>query len=236
MLNAIIWTPIFGLPGIFISFFESNKGMALGYCARYWGRFILFFCGVKYKVTGLKYLDPKGNYIFAGNHASGFDIPLAFAGLPYWLISVAKIELKSILILGWVMKKAGHIFVDRGKSEKALESINRAKLSLVKKPRSVLLFPEGTRTTDGSLNQFKKGGLLLGVETNIPIVPVAFVGTYDLLPKGSWKVKSNSVEIRIGKPIPSNLYSSKNRADLAKDVRSRVDALLKKSDNNNQKI
>ena len=134
------------------------------------------------------------------------------------------------------MTKAGHIFVDRGKSEKALESINRSKLSLIKNPRSVLLFPEGTRTTDGSLKRFKKGGSLLGVETNIPIVPVAFVGTYDLLPKGSWNVKSNSVEIRIGKPIPSNLYSSKNRADLAKDVRSRVDALLKKPDNYNQKL
>ena len=134
------------------------------------------------------------------------------------------------------MTKAGHIFVDRSKSEKALESINRSKLSLIKNPRSVLLFPEGTRTTDGTLKQFKKGGLLLGIETNIPIVPVAFVGTYDLLPKGSWRVKSNSVEIRIGKPIPSNLYSSKNRADLAKDVRSRVDALLKLYDNCNQKL
>ena len=228
MLNAIIWTPIFGIPGICISFFESKKGYALGHCARYWGKFILFFCGVKYKVTGLKHLDPKGNYIFAGNHASGFDIPLAFAGLPYWLISIAKIELKSIIILGWVMSRAGHIFVDRGKSDKALDSINRSKLSLIKNPRSVLLFPEGTRTSDGTLKQFKKGGLLLGPETNIPIVPVAFVGTFELLPKGSWKVKSNPVEVRIGKPISSSLYSIKNRTDLAKDVKSRVEDLLKK--------
>ena len=125
------------------------------------------------------------------------------------------------------MSRAGHIFVDRGKSDKALDSINRSKLSLIKNPRSVLLFPEGTRTSDGTLKQFKKGGLLLGPETNIPIVPVAFVGTFELLPKGSWKVKSNPVEVRIGKPISSSLYSIKNRTDLAKDVKSRVEDLLK---------
>ncbi len=227
LINVVIWTTIFGLSGIFISFFESNKGYALGHCARWWGKFILFFCGVDYKVIGLDKLDPKSNYIFAGNHASGFDIPLAFAGLPYWLISIAKIELKSVLVLGWVMSTAGHIFVDRGKSEKAIASLRDSTLSLIKKPRSVLLFPEGTRTLNGILGDFKKGGLLLSVETGISIVPVAFVGTYQLLPKGSWKMNSNSIEIRIGKPIPPGLYSKQTRADLAKYVKSKVEDLLK---------
>ena len=233
ILNAIVWTTIFGLSGIFISLFESNKGYALGHCARLWGKFILFFCGVTYKISGLKNLDPNGNYIFAGNHASGFDIPLAFAGLPYWLISIAKIELKSIFILGWVMSKAGHIFVDRSKSEKAMASINHSKSSLLKNPRSILLFPEGTRTLDGTLQKFKKGGLSLALETGIPIVPVAFVGTFELLPKGSWKVKSNPIEIHVGVPISPGLYSSKDRATLTRDVESRVEILLKKSNPNN---
>ena len=131
------------------------------------------------------------------------------------------------------MSKAGHIFVDRGRSEKAMESINHSKTSLLKTPRSILLFPEGTRTLDGTLQKFKKGGLSLALETGIPIVPVAFVGTFELLPKGSWKVKSNPIEIRVGSPIPLGLYSSKDRAALTRDVESRVAILLKKSDPNN---
>ena len=91
----------------------------------------------------MEFLKPNGSYIFAGNHASGFDILLAFAGLPYWVVSIAKIELKSIPVLGWVMRAAGHIFVDRGRQEQALKSLEIARESLLKMPRSVLLFPKG---------------------------------------------------------------------------------------------
>ena len=137
-MNACTWTFIFGLSGIFASIFESNKGKTLGHCARLWGKFILFFTGVRYSVKGLNKLDPKGSYIFACNHASGYDIPLAFAGLPYWLISIAKIELKSVLILGWVMKTAGHIFVDRKRSDSAMAALERSKKSLIKKLQKYL--------------------------------------------------------------------------------------------------
>ena len=191
LFNAAIWTSFFGLLGIFASVFESNKGKTLGHCARLWGKFILFFTGVKYSVRGLDKLDPKGHYIFACNHASGYDVPLAFAGLPYWLISIAKIELKSVFILGWVMETAGHIFVDRKRSENALASLNKSKKSLIKNPRSILLFPEGTRTMDGELGFFKRGGLMLSLDTGIPIVPVGLVGTFEMLKKGTWSFKIN---------------------------------------------
>ena len=174
-------------------------------------------------------LDPDGSYIFVGNHASGFDILLAFAGLPYWVVSVSKIELKSIIILGWVMSTAGHIFVDRGRSDMALKSLEKAKLSLIKMPRSVLLFPEGTRTRDGSLGQFKQGGLLISVDTGIPIVPVAFKGTFEMLEKGSWSMKNHPVEMRVGKPISPDSYSYETRRELANDVKTKVQELLSKA-------
>ena len=227
LFNAGIWTTIFGLSGIFASFFESNKGRTLGHCARLWGKFILFFTGVRYTVRGLNNLDTKSCYIFAGNHASGFDIPLAFAGLPFWLISVAKIELKSVFILGWVMKTAGHIFVDRGRSDKALAALEKSKISLIKNPRSVLLFPEGTRSNDGSLKRFKTGGLMLSLDTGLPIVPVAYKGTYEMLKKNSWSVKNHLLEIRIGKPINPNNYSIRDRVNLAEDVKKEVEKLLR---------
>ena len=228
LFNTAIWTTVLGLSGILVSFFEPKRGRTLGHCANLWGKLILFFSGVKYTIKGLENLDPDGSYIFAGNHASGFDILLAFAGLPYWIVSVAKIELKSIIILGWVMSTAGHIFVDRGRSERAFKSLEKAKSSLIKMPRSVLLFPEGTRTRDGSLGQFKRGGLLISVDTGIPIVPVAFKGTFEMLEKGSWSMKNHLVEMRVGKPISPDSYSNETRGKLANDVKTKVQELLSK--------
>ena len=226
IFNAAIWTSFFGLLGIFASIFESNKGKTLGHCARLWGKFILFFTGVRYSVKGLDNLDPKGPYIFACNHASGYDIPLAFAGLPYWLISIAKIELKSVFILGWVMKTAGHIFVDRKRSENAIASLENSKESLIKNPRSILLFPEGTRTMNGKLGLFKRGGLMLSVDTGIPIVPVGIVGTFEMLKKGTWSFKNQPLEIRIGNPIHPKTFSNDSKNSLAKYVKSQVNTLL----------
>ena len=229
LFNAAVWTTVLGLSGILASFFEPRRGRTLGHCANLWGKLILFFGGVKYTIKGLENRDPDGSYIFAGNHASGFDILLAFAGLPYWGVSVSKIELKSIIILGWVMSTAGHIFVDRGRSDMALKSLEKAKLSLIKMPRSVLLFPEGTRTRDGSLGQFKQGGLLISVDTGIPIVPVAFKGTFEMLEKGSWSMKHHSVEMREGKPSSPYSYSYETRRKLANDVKTKVQELLSKA-------
>ena len=226
IFNAAIWTSFFGLLGIFASIFESNKGKTLGHCARLWGKFILFFTGVRYSVKGLDNLDPKGPYIFACNHASGYDVPLAFAGLPYWLISIAKIELKSVFILGWVMETAGHIFVDRKRSENAIASLEKSKRSLINNPRSILLFPEGTRTMDGELGFFKRGGLMLSLDTGIPIVPVGLVGTFEMLKKGTWSFKNQPLEIRIGNPIHPKAFSNDSKNNLAKYVKSQVSALL----------
>ena len=168
----------------------------------------------------------SNSYIFAGNHSSGFDILLGFAGLPFWIVSIAKIELKSIFVLGTVMKIAGHIFVDRNKSESALRILEKVKTSLIEKPRSILLFPEGTRTVDGSLGQFKRGGLLLAIDTKMPIVPMTFIGSYDMFGKGSWSMKGHRVELRIGNPIDPNNYSYESRRELAQFVREKVKELM----------
>lgn len=212
--------------GVLVSIIEPRRGSTLGYCARLWAKLILYFGGISYSVSGMENLDLKKTYIFAGNHASGFDILLAFAGLPFWLVSIAKIELRSIPVLGWVMRAGGHIFIDRGRKEDALEILNKAEISLMKTPRSVLLFPEGTRTKDGTLSVFKRGGLLLGIKTEIPIVPVAFVGTFDMLDKDSWLMKNHPIQFRIGKPIPSGNFSYETRRDLANHVQQEVQKLL----------
>ena len=101
------------------------------------GRKILFddWGAFQYSVEGLENLDKNKSYVFAGNHASAFDILLAYATLPFWIVSIAKIELRSIFFLGFVMKSAGHIFIDRNNHEKAIKSLNEAKRSLLQKSK-----------------------------------------------------------------------------------------------------
>lgn len=199
----------------------------LGFCARNWGKTILLLSGIKYSVTGLENLESNNkSYFFASNHASALDIPLAFAGIPIWLVSIAKIELKSIPILGWVMMTAGHIFVDRKNKEKAFSSLENAKKTLNKKPRSVLIFPEGTRCNNGELMTFKTGGLKMAIDLGIPIVPVACKGTFEMLKKGAKKVGHNKLELKIGSPIITNNDKSLDKNEIAILLKESIKKLL----------
>ena len=222
LFNASILTTILGTIGALASIVETKKGRTMGHCARIWANLILITSGIPYKVIGLEHLDPNNQYIFAGNHGSVFDIPLAFATLPYWLVPVAKIELRKTLVLGWVMNAGGHVFVDRRSHEKSIASMKKARDSLIKTPRSVMLWPEGSRTKDGTIAPFKRGGLLISIETGMPVVPVAFVNSYKLHKKGSWTVKKVAVEVRIGKPIQVNHHTKENRKEFVANIRDAV--------------
>lgn len=199
----------------------------LGKCARKWGQTILLFSGIKYSVSGLDNIQTENkSYFFASNHASALDIPLAFAGIPIWLVSIAKIELKSIPILGWVMTTAGHVFVDRKNKEKAFSSLEIAKKTLNKNPRSILIFPEGTRTINGELMDFKTGGLKMAIDLGIPIVPIACRGTYEMLKKGSKKIGNNKLELKIGSPIFTDIDRKLDKKDIAIILRKSIEKLL----------
>jgi len=221
IFNVIIWTVFLAGGGIILSIFEW-RGKILGEVAHIWSKLILASAGVKYSVHGINHLDSKQNYVFAGNHESPFDIPLAFAGIKHHLISISKIEYKWIPIFGWAMQAARHIFIDRNNHTKALESLKKAALSLEKNPRSILLFPEGTRSTDGKIHKFKKGGLLLAIETQLPVVPMALCGTSDVAVKGARKLKSASVELHIGKPIETKGMTFDDRDKLTDRVFNEV--------------
>ena len=230
IINTIFWTTIFGVLGILSSFIESKRGRTLGICARIWAKLILLIGGFSFSVEGLKNLDKDKCYVFAGNHSSAFDILLAYATLPFWIVSIAKIELRSIFFLGFVMKSAGHIFVDRKNHEKAIRSLKEAKTSLLKNPRSILLYPEGTRSIDGSIKKFKPGGLIFGAQLGIPIVPIYYSGTFELLEKGSFKIKRNQkIKLKIGEPIKVNDYNFSKRRELAEVVQKKVIKLSKES-------
>jgi len=232
ILNVLLWTVILGGGGWILSIFEW-RGKILGWCAHAWSKLILWSAGVNYFVIGEDNLDQKQNYIFAGNHESALDIPLTFAGIKHHAVSISKIELKWIPIFGWAMQAAKHIFVDRKKNSKAVESLKKASISLKKNPRSVILFPEGTRSKDGKIHNFKKGGLLLGIESQLPIVPMALCGTGDVALKGEWKLKNSSVELRIGKPIETKGMTYDDRNELTQRVYKEVVSLKSNCYKNN---
>ena len=178
--------------------------------------------GIKTEITGLENLDTSKNYIFASNHASSLDIPLLLGFLPFWIVPISKIELKWIPFLGWAMQAAGHVFVDRRDHDRAMLSIEKINKSLLMTPRSILIFPEGSRTNDGSVKRFKSGGLGLGISTQMPIVPIAIDGTFESLNKNSTKFIKKLLTIKIGCPITTKTFNNKDRKKLTKIVYDEV--------------
>lgn len=225
LIVTIFWTILFGVAVILFSPFDYKKGRILGYIIKYWAKTIFKTMNINVRVIGLDKLDRNADYIFAPNHASSLDIPLILGFLPFWIVPISKIELKWIPFLGWAMQAAGHVFVDRRDHEKAMLSIAKIKNSLLKNPRSILIFPEGSRTNDGKVNQFKTGGLSIGISTKISIVPVAIEGTFDSLSKHSKKFVNKLLTINIGSPVDTRKYSLDDRKDLAIIVNSEVKKL-----------
>ncbi len=225
LIVTIFWTILFGIAVILFSPFDYKKGRILGFIVKYWAKTIFKTMNINVRVIGLNKLDMNSDYIFAPNHASSLDIPLILGFLPFWIVPISKIELKWIPFLGWAMQAAGHVFVDRRDHEKAMLSIAKIKNSLLKNPRSILIFPEGSRTNDGKVNQFKTGGLSIGISTKISIVPVALDGTFESLSKHSKKFVNKLLTINIGSPIDTRKYSLDDRKDLAIIVNSEVKKL-----------
>ena len=225
LIVTIFWTILFGVAVILFSPFDYKKGRILGFIIKYWAKTIFKTMNINVRVIGLDKLDRNADYIFAPNHASSLDIPLILGFLPFWIVPISKIELKWIPFLGWAMQAAGHVFVDRRDHEKAMLSIAKIKNSLLKNPRSILIFPEGSRTNDGKVNQFKTGGLSIGISTKISIVPVAIEGTFESLSKHSKKFVNKLLTINIGSPIDTRKYSLDDRKDLANFVNAEVKML-----------
>ncbi|MEQ8240328.1 MAG: lysophospholipid acyltransferase family protein [Cyclobacteriaceae bacterium] len=160
---------------------------------------ILWFCGVSLEVSGTENLSKKESYVFVANHLSYVDIPALFRAIPKGLHFVAKKEIRLVPFIGWYMIATGMIFVDRSNKQKAVASLDRAG-KLIKKGKDVLMFPEGTRSKTGEVGVFKKGPFMLAAKADIAVVPVAVVGTDQVLSPKSFVIRPHKVKIKIGKP------------------------------------
>ena len=221
IINVVLWTFLLGTLAILLGFIDK-KGKLISFGIRCWSKILIFFSGVKIKIIGLENLKKDKNYIFASNHESNFDIPLIFSSINLHLVSIAKKELKKIPIFGWAMKSGQHIFIDRFNKIEALNSLKLAKNSIIKNPRSIIIFPEGTRSFDGKIKQFKKGGLSIAFDLEMDVVPIAVCGTRNVLKRGSIFIKPCPIQLRIGKPVNINQWKNKKKIDFANYVQKKV--------------
>ena len=207
-----VYTVVLGVVSLASSLVD-RRGHAAHWCAHAWSWLILATTGVQVHAMGVERVPPGGTYVFVSNHQSIYDIPILFSTLPFQLRIIAKASLRFFPVLGWHLRYTGHLLVDRAKpGAAALHQV----AGLIGRGHSLLVFPEGTRSSDGRVGRFKRGIFLLAVEAGLPIVPVAIIGSRHVMLKGRLMTCPGEVEVVVHDPLPTR--------DLTReDVRSLAD-------------
>lgn len=189
-----------------------------------WSRLILWVAGTKVAVYGLENIPKNQPVVFVSNHQSWFDIWILAGNLPGQVRFVAKKELGRIPILGRAMRSAGHIIIDRQNRQAALAAYEEASAT-INSGMSAVVFAEGTRSRTGELLPFKKGPFVLAIAAQVPVVPVYCAGTFELLPKGSLRVRPKPVAVVVGKPMSTLNLRYEDRDRFMADVRLVIERL-----------
>ena len=213
-----LYTIVLGAASIASSLVDRHGHFAHR-CARAWSWLILKTTGVRVSVEGLERLTMGTTYVFVSNHQSIYDIPVIFASLPFQLRIIAKESLARFPVLGWHLKRGGHLFVDRRRPDRV--GILKRWRSLVSEGLSLIIFAEGTRSWDGRVARFRGGSFLLAIEAGLPIVPLAVVGTRQVMPKGRLRTEPADVTLVVHDPIATSAIESPTVHD-AKALAGRV--------------
>ena len=204
----------FKLKGVLYELGHIGVGLALG------------MAGIRYRVTGREHIPTGRAVVFCSNHESNVDPPVLFQALHRRLHVLFKAELKKLPVLGRVMLAGGFVPVERDRREASMASIDRA-VESIRAGNTFLIFPEGTRSKTSELLPFKKGGFIMAIKAQAPIVPVAISGGRDAMRKGSWFVRPVLCRIRIGEPVETAGMSVDDRDAAIEIVRARIEELLK---------
>jgi 1-acyl-sn-glycerol-3-phosphate acyltransferase len=216
-LVGLITTAFFAIMAIIIARFTPRGENAAHKVAHLWGKTMLALSGVSVKVIGAENIPGDTPLIFMANHQSNFDILTVLAHIPMQFRWISKKEVFHTPLMGPAMRKAGYISIDRENRTKAIRSLDDA-AEKIKNGKSVMTFPEGTRSPDGEIKPLKKGLFHLAMRSKVPIIPISIIGSRDIMPKKSLRITPGRITMIIDKPINTSEYDMKDRDKLMKKV------------------
>jgi 1-acyl-sn-glycerol-3-phosphate acyltransferase len=230
IIDPLIWlyTLVLGvlaLPGGFL----DRSGRRLHWFSYAWSWLIMKTIFSPVTVTGLDKIDISKPHVYAANHASALDIPVLYVNLPFQFRIAFKKELLSYPVVGWQLKRSGQICIDQQNPSHSISSI-RAALKGLKAGLPLVIFPEGGRTPDGEIKPFLPGAFFLAIKAQVDIVPVALVGTYELLPMDTYHIKCRPLEMRVGEPISTTGLTMPDMETLSAKVQKALEDLYYRLD------
>ena len=202
LVSAIVNTFLLGSLIIMLSPLDPS-GNFVHYIGKFWSRLNIYLGFCRVKVRGEEHVDPEKAYIVVSNHQSFFDVCALIGYLPLQLRWVVKAEIRKMPVFGYALQRMGHIYVDRVRGDSIRRSIEKA-AQKIKEKTSVVFFPEGTRSEDGKLLKFRKGGFMLAQKSGCPILPITINGSRFVLPKNTLDLMPGKIEIRIHRPMASS--------------------------------
>lgn len=200
------------------------RGNIMLWSGRTWSRLLLAVSFTRIETSFEEPLNEEKSYIYLANHQSYFDILVLLATIPSQVRFAAKASLFRIPIFGWALSAGGFIPIDRNDRSRAKQAFAAAS-SRLQSGASVLFFPEGTRSRDGSFGTFQRGGFLLALRSGVPIVPIGIRGAHDVLPRGSLRVRPGRIQIHFGSVVDPADFGIRRRQELVDDVRHRISVL-----------
>lgn len=225
ILDPLIWfyTLVMGALAVPAGFLDRD-GRVLHWFSRTWSWLILKTIFSPVTVTGLEKIDSSQAHVYAVNHASALDIPVVYVYLPFHFRIVFKKELLSYPLVGWHLKRTGQVCIDQQKPTNSIAAIRSAVKSL-QAGLPLVIFPEGGRTPDGEIKPFLPGAFFLAIKAQVDIVPVALVGTYELLRMNTYHIRCRPLEMRVGAPIPTAGLTVRDLEALSTQVKSALEKL-----------
>jgi len=218
-----IYTVVLGILSLLSSFFDRDGGLQHGF-ARLWSWLILHTILCPVKITGLETLDRSQPHVFAANHISALDIPLLYEYLPFQFRIMAKKELFRYPFMGWHLRRSGQIAVDQASAAASMRSLMKGVRSL-RAGMPLVVFPEGGRSPNGQIMPFMSGAFYIAIKAGVEVVPMAIVGTYEVLPMNSFHIRPGAMELVVGDPISTAGYGLRDMDVLAALVQKAVEDL-----------
>lgn len=227
VFDPLIWlyTVVMGLVSIPASLFGDRERILHEY-ARAWSRLIMKTIASPVKVVGLEKIDTSRPHVYAVNHASALDIPILYTELPFQFRIAFKSELLSYPIVGWHLRRSGQVCINQQNPAASIGSV-RSALKSLKAGMPLVIFPEGGRTPDGEIKPFMPGAFFLAIKAQVDIVPIALIGTYELLPMDTYHIKPRPLEMRVGEPISTAGYNVREMDALSLKVQRAIESLFR---------